>query len=107
MFRIFRVRGNSMQPTLNEGDYVVALSRFCLRWFRPKVGKIVVVNHPMEGVMIKRVVSESECSVRLCGDNVAESISTEKMGDLDKTNILGRALFVVTQKSLFSKFFRT
>lgn len=94
MFRIFRVRGNSMQPTLNEGDYVVAFSRFITRFLKPKTNKLVVVDHPEHGVMVKRVLQSSNECIRLVGDNKQDSLSTEAMGELAYEHVLGRVCFV-------------
>jgi len=98
MFKIYRVRGNSMQPTLNEGDYVVAFSRLVCKFVKPKIGTLIVVDHPEEGVMIKRVAEVLEKHVRLVGDNQAESITSAVMGNVEFQNIIGR-VFYLSRKS--------
>jgi len=94
MFKIYRVRGNSMLPTLTEGDFVVAFGRFISRFLKPKAGKLVIVDHPVEGIMIKRVAEVLEKHVRLEGDNKEESISTDVMGEVEFHNVIGRVLFL-------------
>ncbi len=94
MLRIFRVKGESMQPVLYEGDFVVALVAF--RWAkRARPGRKLVVQHPEYGVIIKRVVSvEPDGSCWLGSDNQS-GISTQQIGKITPSQIIGRVLWCV------------
>ncbi len=51
MLRIFRIQGQSMQPALYAGDFVIVLTL----WIRPQRGQLVLVKHPEYGIIVKRV----------------------------------------------------
>lgn len=106
MLRIFRVRGHSMQPTLNEGDYVVALGRLSSRIFKPKIGKLLVVDHAKHGVMIKRVCAVNDDCFELIGDGT-DTLSTAEMGEFNTSHLLGKVLWCVKQdQSLWHRLYR-
>ncbi|AJP42816.1 hypothetical protein EP12_03005 [Alteromonas australica] len=93
MLKIVRVSGDSMQPTLLDGDFAVVLT-WPKKALRP--GQVVVVNCPHFGTLIKRVqqiVPNGEFS--LSGDNTAASLTTEKMGWFNRQRVIGRVLYYV------------
>jgi nickel-type superoxide dismutase maturation protease len=56
MFKLIKVKGNSLTPEYDQGDYVIVTTlSFVLRAL--KSGDIVVFNHPVYGTMIKRIQS--------------------------------------------------
>ena len=97
MFRIYRVSGNSMQPYLNKGDYIVALNRFFSKKLRLKVGQVVIVEHPRLGVSVKRIAAIQNDKFELIGDG-ADTSSTADMGLIDKSQLLGKLLFRIKAK---------
>lgn len=91
-----RVRGASMQPTLDETDVV-----FIAKSIKPAVGDIVLLDHPYKnGIsMVKRVVSIDEngrCEVR--GDNPAESSDSRTFGTVPIEYIKGVAVCRLKRK---------
>lgn len=58
------VEGDSMVPTLKEGQFVVAVKTNSF-----KVGDIVIANHPSRGLIIKRAASIKNGKVYLKSDN--------------------------------------
>jgi len=89
MLRIARVGGHSMSPTLEHGDFVVALGSPIARRCQP--GDIVLVDHATLGLIVKRVARVDGDGVELEGDNAA-SCSREALGRVPRRAILGRAL---------------
>jgi signal peptidase I len=89
MFRLYRVKGPSMAPTLTAGDIVV------LRTRRGKVGEIVVVNHAEFGTIIKRVNSNGDLS----GDNPV-STSEHSLGAYENATPIGVAIIKITPSGL-------
>lgn len=68
------VSGNSMVPTLKDGQDVIALKTSTF-----KVGDIVIARHPTYGLIIKRVAAIKNGKVFLKSDNrEVEIITTEK-----------------------------
>lgn len=94
--RLFRVTGESMAPNYGEGDYVVTIRR--RRALR--AGDVVVVDHPDYGCVVKRVI---ECwpdgGVRVAGDNPAASMSSERLGLVARSRILGRVVWRIPHPS--------
>lgn len=93
MLRVFKVKGNSMLPTLAGNDYVVT-SRF----LSVKKNRLVVVNHPCYKQLIKRVHTvHDKGTFLLVGDN-PDSLATEKMGFFSKQTLCGVVWFCIKAK---------
>lgn len=89
MFRLFRVKGPSMAPTLSAGDIVV------LRQRSAKTGEIVVVDHAEFGTIIKRIDGNGNLS----GDGPASTSATE-LGPYDPATRVGVAVLNITPSGL-------
>lgn len=90
MFRLIRVSGQSMSPTLSDGDIVITIKPRRLR-----AGLIYVVNHSDIGIIIKRLSEFDERGrAVLRGDN-ARSTSSTVMGTVERERLTRRALFVL------------
>ncbi|MCV6590177.1 MAG: nickel-type superoxide dismutase maturation protease [Marinobacterium sp.] len=84
---IHRVAGLSMAPSFLHNDYVLSF-----RWHftRYQKGDVVVVQHPVYGRIIKRIVQlDGQGQALLAGDNPAASTSSEKLGWLPLSSLLG------------------
>lgn len=91
--RLYKVTGQSMQPGLADGDFVLAFRRGRLVL---KVGDRVVVDHPEFGRIIKRVtrlLPGGELDV--AGDNLAMSTHSERLGRIPRKRILGKVLIAI------------
>ena len=83
--RAYGVEGDSMRPTLNDGDYVQGL-RLPGRWRPPwalQPGAIVVARRPDRPQIrvIKRIAArDADGRVRLAGDNPAASTDSRHFG---------------------------
>ena len=64
MFRIFKVSGSSMLPTLRSGDWIVTS-----RHRAPRENEVVVASIQSGHHIVKRVAAVSGDAVRLVGDN--------------------------------------
>ena len=86
--QIFEVEGDSMSPTLNNGDLV--LVNFQTEF---KVGDIILANHPFDkgAKLIKRIWKISPTGKYfLIGDNLAKSTDSRNFGELSAADILGK-----------------
>ena len=90
MLKIYRVNGNSMYPTLKDGDYVVAI-RFL---YKIRTNDLVVANHPRYSTLVKRVSNTASDHKKfyLEGDN-QDSVSGEKMGWFRQDQVIGKVIF--------------
>ena len=82
MLRVFRVSGSSMEPTLSDGDYVVAATRL----WRPQIDKMVVVRHQEYGTLIKRIQDLSPTGYIITSDNPQGSDS-RTLGEIQKEQV--------------------
>lgn len=86
---IFRVAGDSMTPTLQEGDLVLVNPHAELR-----VDDIVVARHPFkQSVIIIKRIAEILPGERylLLSDNLEESADSRSFGAIPAKDILGKA----------------
>ena len=86
-FKLYRVRGQSMIPTLLAGDIVLLKNRAA--W----CGDIVVVNHTRLGSIIKRI----DESGHLVGDGPE---SSDALGPYDPNTLIGVAILAITPAGL-------
>ena len=88
------VSGNSMQPSLKEGD-IVFFKIYKEGKSEPKPGQIVIFNHPFKNIIcIKRISVVNQNNIEVLGDNIKFSEDSNKFGLLNNEKIIG----IVTSK---------
>ena len=93
--RIFRVKDNSMRPSLTDGDYVI-VSQLHYLFSKPKARDMIVLKHPKKDLlMIKRIDRETPYGYFVLGDNIAQSEDSRSFGTVDKSLIVGKVISVV------------
>lgn len=80
----FKVYGNSMFPTLQEGQEVLTFN-----WGKIHEGDVVVVKDQK----IKRVQKIIGNKVYLIGDNQAESTDSRHFGLVDISQVIGKVIY--------------
>ena len=89
MFKLIKVSGDSMSPTLFDGDILITTKPRALR-----TGLIYVINHSDLGRVVKRIDGFDERGrAELSGDNPASTPSAV-MGTVEPSRIVGQARFV-------------
>jgi nickel-type superoxide dismutase maturation protease len=86
----FRVEGNSMMPTLNDGDVVLVR-----RTRRVKVGNVILAKHPyQQSVKVLKRISEINEQGRLVltGDNPEESTDSRTFGSISSADVMGKVI---------------
>lgn len=91
---IVKVVGDSMSPTLNDGDYILTIKP---RTFR--AGFIYVLQHDRMGRIIKRLSEDTAEGFLFEGDNAGSS-SSDKIGLIKRDQITGRAIFAIMPKGV-------
>lgn len=96
MIQIVRVDGNSMAPTLGDGDYCVGMRvEFCRAF---SVGQVVIAVHPRYGKIIKRIkMISSDGTLSLSGDGAA-SVEDAELSGLDPLVVEARVFWVVGRR---------
>ncbi|MBX2813522.1 MAG: S26 family signal peptidase [Myxococcales bacterium] len=88
LFYIFRVRGDSMNPTFHSGDWIF------VRRIRglPKVGAIVAVRDPIDThqILVKRVSSLGLATFAVTSDNILEGRDSRHFGSLERAHLIGQ-----------------
>lgn len=87
MIYLRRISGRSMLPTLDHGDYIVAVCRLFSSY---QVDDIVIVQHAVFGEIVKRICTIDEHGhFWLSGDGV-DTLTTEKMGFITPQQVRAR-----------------
>src|SRR4051812_21913803 len=86
------VHGDSMRPLLEPGDRLLVA---WLPWRAPRPGDVVAVVDPRGGdrVLVKRVAAVDASGVTVLGDNAEASTDSRTFGPVDRSLVLGRALY--------------
>ena len=104
MFKVFKVSGTSMSPTLVPGDYVLATNLFRKFVFK---NTIIIFFDKYSSFVIKRVLKNNNKTVMLKNDN-EETSSIFCNEPLNKNQIKYRVLLKLRlskKKKLTQKFF--
>jgi len=83
---VYHIPSNSMQPTLQKGDYVFA-STFSYLGSSPERGDVIVFKRRNE--IIRAKVSDN--SLYVLGDNRNNSSDSRHWGELSINNVIGKA----------------
>ncbi len=70
----FEMKGNSMQPTINHGDFIIAKELEALDWLRNGEIHVLLTS---KGMFIKRAYKNPDHTIRLCSDQ--EGYGNEEM----------------------------
>ncbi|WP_225866787.1 nickel-type superoxide dismutase maturation protease [Prochlorococcus marinus] len=88
------VKGQSMLPTLKEGD-MVFFKKYIKKKSLLKAGQIVIIYHPLKNIrLIKRVKIVGKNSIEVLGDNIEYSNDSNKFGLINNEKVIG----IVTSK---------
>lgn len=88
---LFRVKGESMQPTLTAGDVVLVC-----RWWKGRAGDLVVAKKNAV-TLVKRVREKRGHDYFLVGDNPLKSTDSEDFGTIRSEQILGKVIGRIPQ----------
>lgn len=88
--QIFVIKGNSMFPTLKDGDCIIFNPEL-----EPETGDIILFNHPfIQNLKVVKRISEitAEGNLIVLGDNPSESTDSRSYGAILAKNVLGVAV---------------
>ena len=94
--RRLEVRGESMAPTLLDGDRLLVLSRPLGPRRLPAVGQVVAVADPRDSgrILVKRVAAVDPASrtVEVLGDSPEDSTDSRHFGPVPVASVVGRVV---------------
>lgn len=92
MFPFFIVKGQSMKPFCQEGDFVL-VNRMSYLFSRPKIGQLVVLKDPRDFSrhIVKRIAVVKDSLLWVEGDNKEKSTDSRHFGWVGRNMILGQA----------------
>ena len=93
MLKIIKVAGNSLSPFFLPGDYVlIGKNIWSAKGYVP--GDFIVFNHPVNGLMIKKVLSIDPAAntFEVAGTHPL-SVDSSSLGRIQRRDILGKVLW--------------
>jgi len=98
VFRLLKVRGQSLTPAFQEGDYVLLL-RSSVPGLSIKAGDVVVFDQPRYGRLIKNVrqVLDSGQSFEVRGSLIS-STDSRNFGPVPREQVLGKVIWHIKPK---------
>jgi signal peptidase I len=77
-----------MEPTFQDGD-VVWVNSWVFFLTRPKIGELVIVDW-QDKKLLKRIKNIEGDLVEVSGDNINDSLSSDKIGKVRIKDIVGK-----------------
>ena len=96
-WRLLRIRGHSMAPALEDGDYAVA--RGLRAGQRIAIGDVVEAEHPDFGRIVKRIGALRSDAVWLSGQ-AAASVDPHQIGWTPRARVAARLVWRLSPNGL-------
>lgn len=89
MINLIKVKGESMAPALNDGDFV-----FTSRWHtKLRVDHLVVVDHALYGFIVKKVLHIAPDGQLWLGGESNKSLRSERIGWVSPRRVVGKVIY--------------
>ena len=97
ILRLLKIRGFSLHPGLQAGDYVLAAG-VPFPMGKIKVGDVIVFRQPQYGTLIKRVqqVLEGGRAFEVLGTQI-DSTDSRDFGPVPKEQVIGKVIWHIRQ----------
>lgn len=94
-FKILKVRGHSMFPKVPQNSYILVNQR--LSFLKIKPDQTILIKHQTLGLIIKTVALIDRYGFIWSKGENASSLTVERIGPVDKHQIIGSVLMVFKQ----------
>jgi nickel-type superoxide dismutase maturation protease len=93
-FARYRIKGESMAPSLQADDRVI-VNKLAYRFSPPQPGDLVVLHDPrnQDRLLLKRIERAEGDRWRVLGDNQEASTDSRSFGAVSKQQIVGKVWF--------------
>ena len=88
MLKLCKVKGLSMSPVFNEGDYVLAISK---KLFRPDIGDCIVFRDDVYGCIIKQITRKEKKGFFVEGTHRC-SMDSNSLGLIPLNKVIGKVI---------------
>lgn len=97
MLNLIKVKGESMSPRLQDGDFV-----FTSRLHKKlKVGHLVVVDHAFYGFIVKKVLHIAPDGQLWLGGENNKSLESERIGWVSARRVVGKVIFCICSSKVY------
>lgn len=92
MLRVFRIRGHSLAPEYQPGDFVL-VSKIPFYFHSPRAGEVIAFHHPAFGLLIKQVerYDPPTATLTVLGTH-PDSVDSREYGSIPRHAVLGKIL---------------
>lgn len=98
MLHIYRIRGHSLEPEYQPGDFVIA-SKIPFFFHTPKTGEVVIFAHAEYGLLIKHIQSVDTTTKQLTVMGTHPySVDSRQLGAIALHQIIGKVLWHIHPK---------
>ena len=95
MLRLFRIRGQSLSPEYQSGDFVVT-SKIPFLFVSPQPGDVIAFRHPAFGLLIKQVDQfDSSGRMLTVRGTSPESVDSREFGPIPVQRMIGKVIWHV------------
>lgn len=92
MLRFLKVSGDSLSPVIREGDFVL-ISKIPFFLTTLRVGDVIVLDHPVYGVLIKRIDRVLEQGAAFFVIGAGEfSVDSRRFGPVRRELVVGKVI---------------
>jgi nickel-type superoxide dismutase maturation protease len=85
MIKFIKVTGQSLSPEYQEGDFVMIVT---VPFFLFKPGNTIVFQHPVYGMMIKKILRGDPQGLFVIGTH-PNSVDSRQFGLIERQSVLG------------------
>ena len=96
-WRVIRIKGHSMSPYLDDGDYV--LGKVINKGEDLSPGEYIELIHPDYGSMVKSVLSVYDREITVTGKSIT-SMESDHIGKIPKENAVTRILWRISPQGI-------
>jgi signal peptidase I len=93
MLRLLKVKGHSLEPTYQEGDFVF-ISKIPFFLAPPRPGDVIAFRQPGYGTLIKQIEqAEAESDELYVRGTHPDSVDSRQFGPVRRRDVLGKVIW--------------
>jgi signal peptidase I len=97
MLRLLKIRGDSLSPEFNAGDFVI-VSKIPFLFAPPSPGDVVAFHQPGYGTLIKRIQALAPGGGLSVTGTHPESVDSRTFGPVRRADLLGKVIWHIRRR---------